>query len=197
MKRLMTTVNLMILNWLKNNLPANRKTRGTDREQSVRGLWLLVIAAFLLAAFCSGFGVRIARVQGASMEPTLYHNDWILSLPQAYRKAPPERGDVVLIRRRALTQGYIVKRIIGLPGENIEIRDGNVLVNNVSIYDPFTAGCEDTMQPIFVEPGCYFVLGDNRTQSRDSRDWEDPLVHEEELRGKVWFLLFPKVIKMQ
>ena len=194
---MMTTVNLTILSWLKNKLSIKAITCNTDRNlQSTKGLWIPAVAAFLLAGCCSMFFFQIVRVQGASMEPTLYHNDWIVSRPQAYRTASPERGDVVLIRRPDLTQGYIVKRVVGMPGEMIEIRDGKILVNGEVLDDPYTdTGNQDIMEPVFVHSDCYFVLGDNRAFSRDSRDWSNPLVQKRELRGKVMYSLFPwKVI---
>lgn len=190
----MTTVNLTILNWLKNKL--KETFCNTDRDlQSAKGLWIPAVAAFLLAGLCSVFFFQIVRVQGASMEPTLYHNDWVVSWPQAYQTDSPERGDVVLIRRPELTRGYIVKRVIGLPGETVEIRDGNVLINGELLDDPYNdSGNQDSMAPLLVQPECYFVLGDNRASSRDSRDWNNPLVEKKELRGKVIHSLFPRKV---
>lgn len=196
----MTTVNLTILSWLKNNSRKEKKIRGTVQNQSKCQcrLWVPAVAAFLLAALCSGFWFRAVMVQGISMEPTLHHNDWVISLPGAYWKASPERGDVVLIQRSSLTQGYIVKRVIALPGETVEICQGRVLINGESLEDPYmVSDPQENMPPILVEPGCCFVLGDNRTFSQDSRDWEEPMVHKEELRGKVWYSLFPKIANIQ
>lgn len=186
----MTTANLTILSWLKNKLKAI--ACNTDRDlQSANRLWIPAVAAFLLAGLCSLFFLQIVRVQGASMEPTLHHNDWVVSWPQAYHTDSPERGDVVLIRRPELTRGYIVKRIIGLPGETVEIRDGNILINGVLLDDPYSdAGNQDSMEPLLVQPECYFVLGDNRAFSQDSRNWSNPLVQKRELRGKVMYSLF-------
>ena len=132
------------------------------------------------------------------MEPTVFHNEWVISLPQAYRKDVPARGDVILLRRPSLTQGYIVKRIVALPGDVVEIKDGVVMINAEPVDDLFSISNEqDDMEPLLVEPGSYFVLGDNRAFSRDSRDWEAPLVREEELRGKVLCTVFPRITKIQ
>lgn len=197
MKKLMTTANLTILNWLKNKFFLKVIACHTDRNlQSTNRLWIPAIAAFLLSGLCSVFFFQIVRVQGASMEPALYHNDWVVSQPQAYQTDSPERGDVILIRRPELTRGYIVKRVIGLPGETVEIREGNILINGELLDDPYNdSGNQDSMEPLLVQPECYFVLGDNRAFSRDSRDWNNPLVQKRELRGKVIYSLFPwKVI---
>ena len=72
-----------------------------------------------------------------------------------------------------------------------------VFVNNERIDDPFMVeDLQDSMEPLLVEPGCYFVLGDNRASSKDSRDWEDPFAHHEELRGKVWYMIYPQLRKI-
>jgi len=181
----------MISNWQKNKKVIDSK------EKRPANKMYLIAAAFILAAICSGLCLRFVRVNGPSMEPTLQHNDWVISLPQAYRNEMPERGDVILLWRPSLTQGYIVKRVVGLPGEQVEIRNGMVFVNNERIDDPFMVeDLQDSMEPLLVEPGCYFVLGDNRASSKDSRDWEDPFVHHEELRGKVWYMIYPQLRKI-
>ncbi len=189
-------MNSMILSWQKNK-QENKKTTDSQEKRPINRMYLFAAAAFILAAICSGVGLRLVRVNGPSMEPTLHHNDWVIALPRAYQKDVPERGDVILLRRPSLTQGYIVKRVIGLPGEQVEIRNGMVFVNNTKVDDPFMVeDFRESMEPLLVEPGCYFVLGDNRTVSKDSRHWEDPFVHREELCGKVWYMIFPQIRKL-
>lgn len=187
----------MILNWQKNNSSRNEETRGTDRQQSPKGLLALVVAAFLLALACSSFFFQFARIYGPSMEPLLYHNNWVISSPKAYRNQDPSRGDVILFQRRSLTQGLIVKRVIGLPGETIEILDGRILVNGEPLQAEY-GGVEETedMPAVVVDSDSFFVLGDNRDHSIDSRSWEEPFVRKKELRGKVFYVFFPVLQKI-
>lgn len=167
--------------------------RGDDRIGFPKGMMVTVVAAFVLAALCSGFFLQAVRIQGASMEPTLRHNDWVLSRPRAYADAMPERGDVVLLQRSSLTRGYIVKRVMGIPGDTVEIRRGTVFVNGAEAEDPYGAFSEaDNMSAVIVQPDTVFVLGDNRPASNDSRVWEPQLVGREELRGEVICRLFPQ-----
>lgn len=126
------------------------------------------------------------------MEPTLSHNDWVAALPLAYRDDGPKRGDIILLQKDSLTQGYIVKRVIALPGETVEIRGGRVYIDGERIEDPFCViDPGDNFGPLLVEEDSWFVLGDNRAESNDSRYWEDPLVHAGEIRGKVAWKIFP------
>ena len=182
----------MILNWQKSNSSPDEETRGTDRQQSHKGMLALVIAAFLLAAVFSNFFFQLARIQGASMEPLLYHNDWVISSPKAYRNQNPTRGDVILFQRKTLTRGLIVKRVIGLPGETVEILDGQIMIDGQPLDAEYgVAGKNENMPSLLVASDGFFVLGDNREYSADSRSWEDPFVHKEELRGKVLYQIFP------
>lgn len=182
----------MILNWQKSNSSQGEETRGTDRQQSHKGMLTLVVAAFLLAAVFSNFFFQLARIQGDSMEPLLHHNDWVISSPKAYRNQNPTRGDVILFRRRTLTRGLIVKRVIGLPGETVEILNGQVMIDGHPLdAECGVAGENENMPPLLVASDSYFVLGDNREYSVDSRIWEDPFVHKEELCGKVLYQIFP------
>lgn len=128
------------------------------------------------------------------MVPTFDEGDWLVSFPLAYSFDEPERGDIILFERRSLTSGYIIKRVIALPGETVEIIDGVVFVDGIAIEDEFYIPDEkNDFGPYTVEEDRYFVLGDNRAASNDSRYWVEPTVSKKELRGK-YFWQFPKEI---
>ena len=128
------------------------------------------------------------------MSPTFNEGDWLVSFPLAYCFSEPEKDDIILFERRSLTSGYIIKRVIALPGETVQIIDGVVFVDGNAIDDEFCVPDEkNDFGPYTVEEGHYFVLGDNRIESIDSRYWIEPTVSKKELRGKV-FWKFPKNI---
>ena len=108
-----------------------------------------------------------------------------------YDKADLERYDVVLFDFPDNERLCFVKRIIGLPGDTIEIKNGKVYANGTLCCDDFTAelSCDDGVYQ--VPKGCYFMMGDNRNHSHDSRFWKHPFVKQSQIRGKVKYVLFP------
>ncbi len=130
------------------------------------------------------------RVHGFSMEPTLHDGQYIVVSKVVYMIHAPERGDVVVLRTPHNPGGnYFIKRIVGLPGEHIEIQDGKVLVNGMPLEEPY-----------ITEPGLYsgtwilgsdeyFVLGDNRRNSSDSHNWG--VFTGKDIVGKAWLCYWP------
>lgn len=142
---------------------------GERRRSNRIGALLLVLSipAFLL---CERYAVRAGRVTDISMLPTLKPGGYFLINKYAYRFWPPERGDVVVFKAAGNQRWHYVKRVVGLPGETIEISDGRVIVNGRPLEEPYAAG------PAFPDRGAqvipeetYFVMGDNRANSEDSR----------------------------
>lgn len=130
------------------------------------------------------------------MNDTFSHNDWLIVSQLPYRDSSPERGDIVILARDSLTDGQIVKRIVALPGETIEIVNGVVYINDERLDDRFSVFNEnDNLPKMTVESDCYFVLGDNREHSNDSRHWDNPFLKKDEIRGKVIFRIFPQTSK--
>ncbi|MBI4312753.1 MAG: signal peptidase I [Chloroflexi bacterium] len=135
-------------------------------------------------------------VQGNSMSPALHNGDAILVDTRAYRRSPPERGDVVLFEHREPGQAvlvYSVKRIVGLPGEHLLLQDGRVLVNGVPLPEP-QAGATPTQAAHlptqwFVAEGQCFLLGDNRADSLDSRRLGP--VDAGDIVGRAWWRYWP------
>lgn len=185
----MTTANLTTLTTAQKN---NKESKIKPEHRFI----ITVALALLLALVLSVFVCRFAIVQGDSMRETLNDGDMIVLSPMAYITNAPQRNDIVLIKRGDLTEGHIVKRVIALSGERIEICSGRVFINGNELEDEFYVfDEEDNMSPVTVPDGCCFVLGDNRAESNDSRHWEMQFVKHEDIRGKVIFRLFPSISK--
>lgn len=129
------------------------------------------------------------EVRGYSMEPTLYDGQYLIVSKVIYRIYPPERGDIIVFRPPNGDDGEYIKRIVGLPGETIEIRDGIVWIDGVPLAEPYIVSLGGSSAPRTLGEGEYFVLGDNRANSSDSRSWG--ALPEEEIIGKAWLCYWP------
>ena len=168
---------------------------------------ILALIVFLLAREA----IQNFQVEGTSMVPTLQNEDFVLVNKLAYRQldigpfdalvpgkhngdflfGPPQRGDVAVFHSPRDESRDFVKRVIGLPGETVQIRGGAVFVDGVPVNDSFlvsgpAAGSNGTTD---VPPGHYFVLGDNRSASQDSRSFGP--IPQRLIVGKVWVRWFP------
>ncbi len=157
-------------------------------------LWLL--GAVLLALFIVNFVGQRAKVDGDSMNPTLSDGDSVILEKVSYRFSEPNRYDIVVFPYKWEDGSYFIKRIIGLPGETIQIKDGGVFINEQRLEDDVY--CSDMIQnvvmakePITLGEDEYFVLGDNRNNSRDSRYPDVGFIKKDEIVGKVFFRIFP------
>lgn len=129
------------------------------------------------------------QVRGSSMEPTLHDGQYLVVSKLTYWIHPPERGDVVVFRPPGNRKEDYIKRIIGLPGDKIEIRNGEIQVNGARLEEPYIADATPYAGSWEVEPGKYFVLGDNRRNSSDSHTWG--VLPRENIVGKAWFCYWP------
>ena len=191
MKLSKTTANSTTLTPVQKN---NQKaTKGIKSEYR---FIIIVASSLLVALILSVFVCRFAFIKGDSMSDTLDDGDIVIVSPLAYANSTPQRGDIVLIKRNDLTEGHIVKRIIAVSGEIIEIRSGKIFINGNELNDELSV-CdeEDNLSPTIIPDGCYFVIGDNRRESNDSRHWSSPFVEIGDIEGKVIFTLFPKFAK--
>jgi signal peptidase I len=129
-------------------------------------LALLVIIAFAM------LGLRPGQVSGYSMEPGIESDEYVLINALAYKFGPPKRGDIVAFRHERTGPSVYLKRVIGLPGDRIAIARGSVTVNGAPLAEPYVRFSDDrTYAGVTVPPGEYYVLGDNRPKSDDSRAW--------------------------
>lgn len=155
-----------------------------------------VVVAILLAVLLIVFGFEKTQVNGKSMDPVLKDGDVIFVSKIAYIGFKPKRNDVIVYRQDGKEHSYnSVKRVIGLPGEKVQIKDGKVYINDkeykeMNKVDAMISGgvAED---PIELDKGEYFVLGDNRNQSEDSRYSSVGMIKKKEIVGKAWLRLKP------
>jgi signal peptidase I len=159
---------------------------------------ILQILATLVVALLIFFGVQAIIesrvVEGSSMEANLHNGQRLIVVKAAYWFGEPQRGDVIIFTHPDDPQRTLVKRVIGLPGEQIEIKDGAVYINGSPLDEPYTKELEDTnCQASYcnleIPAGEYFVMGDNREASSDSRYWGT--VPREDIIGRVWLLYWP------
>ena len=132
------------------------------------------------------------------MQPTFYSNDYVVVSKQSYSIfGDIERGDVIVFRSSLLDengdQKSLIKRVIGLPGDTIEIKNGYVILNGVTNQEDYLAeqGVSGEMEQITVDEGKIFVMGDNRAVSQDSRSPEVGQVDQDTVIGKVVLRIFP------
>ena len=149
--------------------------------------WVLTIALAVLAAKAINKYVIIkAEVPTGSMENTIEVDDCILGFQLAYLFSDPKRGDIVIFPWPDNPETTYVKRIIGLPGETVEIKNGAVYINGEAIRESYLK--EEMVGeygPYVVPEGSYFMMGDNRNSSQDSRRWTNTYLKEEDIMAKV------------
>lgn len=155
----------------------------------------VIIVAFILALVVKSFIVETARISGGSMQPTFFENEKVFVNKLAYVLDTPKRGDIVAIDIEEKKKEYI-KRVVALPGEKIDICDGNVYINDLILKEDYTkgntyAGANHIKFPYVLEEDEYFVLGDNRMHSEDSRSLSLEKITKKKIRGKVFFRCYP------
>jgi signal peptidase I len=136
--------------------------------------------------------VQNYRIESHSMEPNFYEGQFILVNKLAYRLGMPSRGDVVVFHNPNNTDEDYIKRIIGLPGDTVEIRDQQLLINGTPLVEEYNMNpiAPGTYYgPTVIEPNHLFVMGDNRPNSKDSRSF-GPL-SEDLVVGKAWLRVWP------
>ena len=149
------------------------------------GTWLLIT-----------FVGQRTSVSGSSMEPTLQHNDQLILDKISYRFSEPQRYDIIVFPFLYEEKTYYVKRIIGLPGETVQIDgEGNIFIDGEILEEDY--GMETmnypgiAAEPITLGDEEYFVLGDNRNNSSDSRDPSVGTIRRSNVMGKAWVRIWP------
>jgi signal peptidase I len=176
--------------------PAAHEAPGASaRGRVLRATWEFLhdlSVAVLFCFFLIAFVAQAFRVQGTSMEPLLLDGERIVVNKLVYRFQPIERGDVVVFWYPRDPAVSFIKRVVGLPGDLVEIRSGQLLVNGLPVresYLPESFRDGDSYPPTEVRKGYYFVLGDHRRSSNDSRSWGE--VPERYIYGRAVFRFWP------
>ena len=178
----------------------NQVEEATPAPDEAGGLWQIarpaikealqiVAPALILAMVVHLFLAQATVVFGQSMEPNLHPHQRLIVDKVSYRLHAPQRNDIVVIDLPSMEE-LLVKRIVAMPGEVVEIRSGVVYVNGQPIAEPFphdTSPIE--MAPMTLGPLAYFVLGDNRSNSNDSRAFGP--VTLDQILGRVWLRYWP------
>ncbi len=162
--------------------------------------WIqVIVAAALIALFLNSCIIANSQVPTSSMENTIMARDRVIGSRLSYTFSQPERGDVVIFHYPDDPTGktYYVKRIIGLPGDVVDVRDGGVYLNgsDTPLDEPYL---KEPMETSFLGPlhyevpeGSYFMMGDNRNDSWDARFWDNTWVKEDRIIAKVLFRYYP------
>ena len=165
------------------------------RQRFLRAGWEFLhdlAVAVLFCFFLIAFVAQAFRVQGTSMEPLLLDGERIVVNKFVYRFRAIERGDVVVFWYPRDPSVSFVKRVVALPGDFVEIRGGELAVNGVAVKEPHLPASfrdHDSYGPTEVRKGYYFVLGDHRRSSNDSRSWGE--VPEKYIYGRAVFRFWP------
>ena len=164
--------------------PQTSTTQGSSLFREIVETLLLTVVIFVLVNAITG---RF-RIDGSSMEPSLHDGEYVIVNRVTYRLQPPQRGDVIVFQRDGSRE--FIKRVIGLPGETVEVRGGHVLVNGMALNESYIAQPNAyTMEPRKIGPNEYFVLGDNRNNSSDSHNWGTVALNT--IDGKAWVIYWP------
>lgn len=155
--------------------------------------WVKLIAtAFILAFAIKTFIFQIAFVKGPSMQPTLKQGQILIVSKLSYRIGNPKRGEIVVINDKVDNKD-LIKRVIGEPNEELEISDGEIFINGTTLTPDYTEipTYENGFKKSKTAEDEYFVLGDNRVESRDSRSETLGFVKRHNIIGKAVFRLWP------
>lgn len=181
-------------------------TEDTQEDKKKKGFfkeamdWILTLGgAVLVALFITQCLIVNANVPTSSMENTIMPKDRVIANRLSYKFSEPKRFDIVVFKYPDDESTLFVKRIIGLPGDKVDIIDGKVYINDSTepiadsfIKEPMAKGM-DNYNTFYVPEDSYFMLGDNRNNSKDSRYWINTYVKKDKILGKVIFKYYPGI----
>ncbi|MFN2217502.1 MAG: signal peptidase I [Anaerolineae bacterium] len=171
--------------------PAPRPSPGRAIVRFARELLETILPALLIALLINVFVGQATRVEGQSMEPNLHSEQRLVVEKLSYRFHGPQRFDIVVVKMPDQGEELLIKRVIGLPGETVEIRDGQVYVDGILLEEPFidTSTHPGRDSKITVPPLHVYVMGDNRDRSNDSRSFGP--VPIDNVIGRAWLSYWP------
>ena len=179
-----------------NNGTEKKKPDKRPLIKEIRDYIFLIILAFAFAFLMKEFVYANAEVPTGSMIPVVQPGDRLIINRLSYLFCDPERGDIVMFANPDNEKKNYLKRIIGLPGEKLEIRAGLIYINDSEnpLSEPYLNDLPNgDFGPYNIPEGCYFMLGDNRDNSLDAREWENKYVKKEKIVGKAWLKYYPNI----
>ncbi|MGI5891949.1 MAG: signal peptidase I [Bacillota bacterium] len=178
------------MNYNKDNIKDKKKSSSIIKEMII-----IIVLALVIAFVIKGFIIDSRIVPTPSMYPTVHVGDRVLMNRLAYiGDSTPQRGDIVVFTgpEDAGVDGDLLKRVIGLPGDVVEVKNNQVYINNEPYQEDYLAEIPTyEYGPVKVPSGHYFMMGDNRNKSADSHYWQDPFIDESAIKGKVFLLYWP------
>jgi signal peptidase I len=171
--------------------------RTSTASSLLRELAEVVVLAIILY-FGISFAVQTVHVEGLSMFATLDDNDYLIANKIDYRLHAPARGDIIILRPPADNSKDFIKRVIALPGERLLIRDGTVYIDGHKLDEPYLPEqwtvmnnwpTDGSVSGKVVPANQYFVMGDNRNRSQDSRSFG--FISRDRIDGRAWFRIWP------
>jgi len=171
-------------------------SKWSEIGKAIKSWALIIITAFICAWVVNNYLIINAYVPTGSMENAIMPNDRVVANRLAYFNSEPQRFDIIVFPAPDDPDILYVKRIIGMPGEKINIIEGNVFIDGSNeplddsafVRDPYL--WVQSVGPFVVPEGAYFVMGDNRKNSRDSRSWQEPFIARDDILGQVVFRYF-------
>lgn len=181
----------------------NQEIQNSDSPLKAAGafIWDLVKILIIALVIIVPFRMFVAEpfvVSGSSMLPNFHNHDYLIIDRLSYITGNPQRGDVIVLKYPKDTTQFFIKRIIGLPGETVKLRQGYIEITNSAhpegfrVPEPYLPNQAETFggsQPVTLGSGEYFVFGDNRTASSDSRVWG--ILPHDDIVGRVWARIYP------
>lgn len=159
--------------------------------------WILcIVITIAVTQLITRFVIINANIPSGSMENTIMTNDKLIALRTSYWFHDPKRGDIIIFEYPDNEEEWYIKRVIALPGETVEVKDGKVYINHskTPLDEPYIKEEPvDDFGPYTVPKDGYFVMGDNRNGSNDARDWDTHYVSRDEVLGKAWFRYYPSL----
>lgn len=186
-----------IKNWKQS--PKIQEAKEKLEDEKVRGFmrWVFeIVVTLVLAAMVGIMLFQTVTMQESSMEPTIAVGDHFFINRVVYKFSSPKRGDLIVFRTNASDDAALhIRRVIGLPGETIQISGGRILIDGEAYKEgkdfPMISNPGLASSSITLESGEYFVLGDNRNNSEDSRYADIGMVKKRYIAGKIWFTCAP------